>query len=212
MSSLNTPLLACPTRRNRRVAILAFTITGVLHALGLLALQDSLRPQPDYPQPEHRTLTVTLIPSETRRSGSEQSNNTIIISRATRQSRLRTATIPGPAQQLRDRETISVSRKNVSKLVALAVGNAGVGKSLGESIDWQNDLLSIDTHRSARYGNTPQHASRESNNHTQETTARLNREISKATRSDCRNRYFQMGLLAIPMLAVDAMNRSGCQW
>lgn len=212
MGSSITPLLTRPTRRNGRVATFAVVITAALHAVGLLALKDSLRPQPDNPQPEHRALTVTLIPPETRRSGTAPSNDTIHISRTTRQSHSRTATIPGPVQQLRNRETTSVPRQNVSKPVALAVDTAGVSKSPAESIDWQRDLRSIDTHRSARYGKTPQPALREPDNRTQETTALLDREISKAARSDCRNRYSQMGLLAIPMLAVDAMNRSGCQW
>lgn len=212
MGSSITPLLTRLVQRNGRVTIFAVVIAAALHAVALLALKNSLRPQPGNPQPEHRALTVTFIPAETRRSGTAPSNDTIHISRATKQSRSRAATNPSSVQQLRERETTSVPRQDVSTPVAIPADTSGVSKSPDESIDWQRDLQTIDTLRSAQYGTTPQPASREPHNHTQEVTTLLDREISKTARSDCRNKYSRMGLLAIPMLAVDAMNRDGCQW
>ncbi|KVD73735.1 hypothetical protein WS62_08005 [Burkholderia sp. ABCPW 14] len=40
----------------------------------------------------------------------------------------------------------------------------------------------------------------------------LAREMSKASRADCRNAYSGMGLLAIPALAIDAVRDDGCKW
>ena len=38
------------------------------------------------------------------------------------------------------------------------------------------------------------------------------RRTAKAAKTDCRRRHADMGLLAVPMLAYDAMSDSGCRW
>lgn len=45
-----------------------------------------------------------------------------------------------------------------------------------------------------------------------ETRSKLARDIEKAGKEDCREAYAGMGLLAVPMLAVDALRTKGCKW
>ncbi|SMG00505.1 hypothetical protein [Burkholderia singularis] len=42
--------------------------------------------------------------------------------------------------------------------------------------------------------------------------SRLTHQISEAARADCRRAHAQMGLLAIPALALDALRDTGCKW
>jgi hypothetical protein len=38
------------------------------------------------------------------------------------------------------------------------------------------------------------------------------RRTARAAKTDCRGKHAEMGLLAVPMLAYDAMSGSGCRW
>ena len=123
-------------------------------------------------------------------------------------------TMHGTAPRKQSRQ-ISVRREfNEENTHATPVDDAQANYTGKQDLDWQADLGSITAHRSIRYGNAPQiaAASSEGSSPRRETAATLTREVSKAARNDCRNAYSHMGLLAIPMLAIDAMNHSGCKW
>ncbi|VVE78498.1 hypothetical protein [Pandoraea sputorum] len=191
---------------------LAFAITAALHVLGLLALMDFSRPKVDFPRPERRTLTVTLIPAETRRPVTVPPSDASPASRATRSTSSRNAAVSGLVQRRSGGEPISGVVRNPSGPVAPAADASEATKSTNEAIDWRKDIRGIEAHRPAGHGKTPQPFAGEAGNPRESATAVLDREMSKAARGDCRNRYSQMGLLAIPMLAVDALSQSGCQW
>ncbi len=97
---------------------------------------------------------------------------------------------------------------------AFAGGAAVASQAPPANLDWQADLRGIGKPPFARGGGGTRGdaAAREPVKPAQGTAAQLDRDISKAARGDCRNRYAGMGLLAIPMLAADAMNQSGCRW
>ncbi len=46
----------------------------------------------------------------------------------------------------------------------------------------------------------------------QETRTRLEKEIEKAARPDCKQAYAGAGLLAVVPLVLDAARDKGCKW
>lgn len=81
-------------------------------------------------------------------------------------------------------------------------------------LDWQAERGSITSHQPTRYPNVQKIAptpSAESSLH-QGMTAET---LARGYRSDPQRLpkgFFPHGVLAIPMQAFDAMNRSGCKW
>jgi hypothetical protein len=194
--------LTRPTRRRLYVGLLAFAIATILHMLALLALCDWRQPRTGASQPERVPLIVRLIPPEMSMPSAPVS------------VRAHNTTMHGTAPRKQSRQ-ISVRREpKEEKARATPADDAGANHPEKQGLDWQADLGSITAHRSIRYGNVPQIAvaSSEGSSPQHETAATLTREVSKAARNDCRNAYSHMGLLAIPMLAIDAMNHSGCKW
>jgi hypothetical protein len=97
---------------------------------------------------------------------------------------------------------------------AVAVANGASIERGHRDIDWQADLQSIGNNMSQerrvrRPGWPVAQAPQPASPVQRETLAS---EISTTARPDCRNAHAQMGQLAIPMLAVDAVKRSGCRW
>lgn len=48
--------------------------------------------------------------------------------------------------------------------------------------------------------------------HPPEQPSKLARDIEKSGKSDCRQAYGGMGLLAVVPLAADALRNTGCRW
>jgi hypothetical protein len=187
------------TRRRLYVRLLAFAIATILH---MLALCDWRQPRTGASQPEPTPLIVQLIPPE------------MSMPSATSSVRAHNTTMHGTEPRNPSRQISVRLEPKEEKARATPADDARANHPEKQDLDWQADLGSITAHRSIRYGNVPQiaAASAEGSNPQHETAAILTREVSKAARNDCRNAYSHMGLLAIPMLAIDAMNHSGCNW
>ncbi|NOK46576.1 hypothetical protein GTH10_04140 [Burkholderia thailandensis] len=90
----------------------------------------------------------------------------------------------------------------------------------GAAVDWRADLDSLRAARSIRHGPAAAISAMGATGASQgiasprkETAAStLERNLSKASRADCRRAYAGMGLLASPALAVDAVTDAGCKW
>jgi hypothetical protein len=190
-------------RRRFHVGLLAITLATFVHMLALVALCDWQQPPMRASQAERAPLIARLLQPEGPIPSApvfEGTTNTTMRRVASR-------------KQSHD----ATSRRRVPQELAHVTPANEVPAPLAEKpdLDWQADLGSITSHQSIRYPNVQQIAptpSAESSLHQGTAAEILAREVSKATRGDCRKAYSHMGLLAIPMLAFDAMNRSGCRW
>ncbi|WP_230684572.1 hypothetical protein [Burkholderia cepacia] len=85
-------------------------------------------------------------------------------------------------------------------------------------VDWGRDLASIGARRASgrSVAEAAVDVSGASSGHAaprrDTVDARLARGMSGARRIDCRNAYAGAGLLALPMLALDAVRDTGCKW
>ncbi|NIF70301.1 hypothetical protein F3J16_08910 [Burkholderia sp. Ap-962] len=198
-----------------RVTIPAFAMVALLHALALLAFQIPARPSQGQRQQERRALTVRLIPLEAPRPQAAPSSRVSSAFRAAAPSRWRAGTASIPARPAGVHASLARPPDTEHRHQAFAGGAAVASQAPPANLDWQADLRGIGKPPFARGGGGGTRgdaAAREPVKPAQGTAAQLDRDISKAARGDCRNRYAGMGLLAIPMLAAYAMNQSGCRW
>lgn len=187
--------------RSRILApLLACTIAVLIHLLIGLALRYEPAPQVNHSRSQDPRLTVRLIPPTPaakptastapahRRPPPGRNAARTLPSRALPETRIAPRPKPQPAPP-RPAQDIDW-RADLNALAAPSAPFAG------------NRLGTEEAASSATAGVRPKH--------TVEGT--LAREMAKAARSDCRNAYANMGLLAVPMLAVDAVRRTGCKW
>ncbi len=83
--------------------------------------------------------------------------------------------------------------------------------------DWQRDLSSVGKPRRFQYTSPAARAAVAAGASIQQqanaaSESPLEKEAARAAKIDCRANYAEMGLLALPMLARDALSRSGCRW
>jgi hypothetical protein len=87
----------------------------------------------------------------------------------------------------------------------------------GGPLDWQRDLSRVREPRRFQYASPAARAAAAAGSSVQQqasapSASALETEAARAAKTDCRTNYADMGLLAIPMLARDALSRSGCRW
>ncbi len=194
---VNIPLSAGHNRPRRMLApLLACAIAAFLHLLIWLALPNDQPPQATRIPPQNPRLTVRLI--------------------APTFAAAKPATAKVPSHLASPKSRASSARQPLREArVARRPEPQQPPPRPAQEIDWHADLNALTAPRAPFPGNTLGAAAASSATatrpkHTAEAT--LTREMAKAARSDCRNAYANMGLLAAPMLAVDAIRRSGCKW
>jgi hypothetical protein len=83
-------------------------------------------------------------------------------------------------------------------------------------IDWQRALNNVGASRSLHYGSNAERVAEEASAagsvQRQPAEDELTRRATKAAKADCRTAHSSMGLLALPMLAYDALGDSRCRW
>lgn len=89
--------------------------------------------------------------------------------------------------------------------------------AVGRPIDWQRDLSNVSEPRRFQYTSPAARTAAAAGSSAQQPASApsespLEKEASRAAKTDCRANYAEMGLLAIPMLARDALSQSGCRW
>ena len=87
----------------------------------------------------------------------------------------------------------------------------------GSPIDWQRELGRVSEPGRPQYLSSAARAAAATGSSTQQHPSApdespLQKEAARAAKTDCRANYVEMGLLAIPMLARDALSQSGCRW
>lgn len=130
--------------------------------------------------------------------------------------RIAPAAAPSLAQPALRREKPAqrvLTRPSNGERPASIAGSAAAGSAAQENrIDWAADLDSIGRHRYATAGASganPGNAPAVRPKRAQEQFAR---EVAEAARPDCRQAYADMGLLALPALAIDSATQRGCKW
>ena len=217
--------LAVDTARRRRpgVVAVAIVVAVLLHAIGWYVLQrmpaarGPVATQVDAPS-GRIALSVRLIPVTPEHApASEVDRRTgpTAAMRGTRESKSRPAAATPPR------------RATASHSAAPAEATTGGSPDPGErsptraptpDVDWGRDLATIGTRRSTARGpaaatvgalgaSTGLPAARR---HSVDET--LASGVSDARRADCRRAYSSAGLLALPMLALDAVRDTGCKW
>ncbi|MDP9158514.1 MAG: hypothetical protein M3O74_30255 [Pseudomonadota bacterium] len=186
-----------PLRTKTFVGFLAFAIAIILHIFVLLALVHEER-RPRASRPQLAPLLARLIPDE-------------ISMPVSLPGRTHKATVNRAVPRKQSRNGSTDRRVPEGRAPPNVASAADLER---RDPDWQADLGSITSHRSVRYSDEPRMPEPAAGTNVQrESPAEtLEREMSKAVRNDCRDAYSRAGLLAIPMLAIDAMNRSGCKW
>jgi hypothetical protein len=128
----------------------------------------------------------------------------------------REAAAPPPAQPALRREKPGqrlIARPGDGEHPAPIAGSVAAERAAHESgIDWAADLESIGRHRYAiggAQGATRGNAPVVRRERSQEQFAR---GVAQAARPDCRQAYADMGLLALPALAVAGATPGGCNW
>jgi hypothetical protein len=86
----------------------------------------------------------------------------------------------------------------------------------GVPLDWTRSLESVGAARSFHYRSNAERAAAQagaaSPAEQRTTEGELKRRTAKAAKTDCRTAHASMGLLALPMLAYDALKDSTCRW
>jgi hypothetical protein len=184
--------------------LLAFAAAALLHGLVLLFLLTLVRREPPLAavsQTQSEPLVVRLIalPPDAQAvpgDGSERAHKHALAQEPSRGTR-------------------AVRRDRASLPQAPAVTSNTAIEREQQNVDWQADLRSIGENTlsqgaGARRPGWPSARAAEPASETQ--SDKLGREVSEAARRDCRNAHAHLGLLAIPMLAADAIHPSGCKW
>lgn len=218
--------------------VLALAIATSIHVLAWLALErrppsaaDATAPDataPDAstsyaPKPERRALIVKLIPRSPTSppplpssSLSAQRAPTHAASmrgmRAAARDGIRSPPRRVAGDMLPDPVRARAEANDAQRKPAQTPGATAPGA------DWRADLDSVGSFRSIGRGSAAAAVGATGASSglalpRKETAAStLAREMSKASRADCRNTYSGMGLLAIPALAIDAVRDGGCKW
>jgi len=194
--------------RSRRfdVGFVALFITTSVHVLAWLALKDSRTPESVLDNSASIPLTVRLIPF--RRL--EMSALSAPVMRpdkkvATQRYSDRQQNLARPKPQQESAAAHSMPPAVVSP----------APQATDRSVDWQDDLNSVISSPSTRYERarpTFGASSAVAASPTNQVDAVLDHEMSKAARADCRNAHADMGLFALPALAIDTMRGTGCKW
>lgn len=83
-------------------------------------------------------------------------------------------------------------------------------------LDWQSAIDSVSADRAFRYRSNAERAAVQTGTArpAEQRTAEdeLKRRTASAAKLDCRTAHADMGLLALPMLAYDALDGSKCRW
>ncbi|MCA8099049.1 hypothetical protein [Burkholderia contaminans] len=219
-------------RRRSRVVALAVTVSLSVHLLGWFLLQRaSTAAGPNAGTPPRIALRVELIPArpapvasarDAGRAGpaaggrgvdnavrSTQRSAAIATSRVTMRS-------PSDARGVsrRQRETSAGLTEDRSE------NHPETASGSGPDLDWRRDLDAIGARQAVARTRSPAQAAvgalgapsggvaarRDT------VDARLADGMSDARRADCQHAYSGAGLLALPMLALDAVRDTGCKW
>ncbi|AIP61656.1 hypothetical protein [Burkholderia thailandensis] len=223
------------------VGALALTVTAAIHGLAWLALERRPLSAldvavPDAPWSERRALIVTLVPlsasvpSPSPSARSLPPTQRAPAHRASMGDAHAAAREHGRSTSSRSSPAVSVEPEKTreSRTDGQASAEAGdaprtparTSGAAGAVVDWRADLDSLRAARSIRHGPAAAIGAMGATGASQgiasprkETAAStLERNLSKASRADCRRAYAGMGLLAIPALAVDAVTDAGCKW
>ncbi|KWU25368.1 hypothetical protein GJG85_08995 [Burkholderia sp. MS389] len=208
-------------RRRSRVVALAVVVSVSLHLLGWLLMQRV--PPAGSPKSVERprtALRVELIPArptpeviarEIERVGPNAGG------RGNVQSAKRSAVVANAQRAARSSADMPDASHRQGQTTASASANEPA-TAASPDLDWRRDLDAIGAQpRTAR---SPAQAavgalgasSGDTSAHRRAIDARLADGMSGARRADCRNAYAGAGLLALPMLALDAVRDTGCQW
>ncbi|MXN75916.1 hypothetical protein GR157_14380 [Burkholderia sp. 4701] len=196
-------------RQRLGVGVAAFVVAVSMHVAGWLVLRSMPMTgrvvQTQAAETARRALIVEWIPE--RRAADAHSG-----------ARLPRRHDASPAAR---RPEQSISVKNRSPKVEAVIANRAEAVRPdvpAAGVDWRRDLDAIGTPRSV--GRSPAAAAigalgASSGGIAQRrdtVDATLARGVSEARRADCRNAYAGMGLLAIPVLALDTVRDAGCKW
>lgn len=211
-STLAATRHALPSGGQRRYAGwgLAVALASALHVLALLVPLSSPRQAP-LPADSHREALVVrlLAPPDSQRSRAVPSlDNPVSPNTATGAAPKRAPSAPARSGPRRAREPQLPMQPRIDRQANDATP--------APRIDWQSDLRSLAPpgHHydsgiarlgQARTGGAPAPASAS-------VADALVAGAKHAERPDCRHAYASNGLLALPMLAIDALRQSGCKW
>ncbi|KAA0084040.1 hypothetical protein [Trinickia soli] len=95
--------------------------------------------------------------------------------------------------------------------------HSATSAAVAPTVNWQSARGEIGTARSYRYGSNAERATAAMGAGSASlppapTQSEFERQTAKAAKADCREAHANMGLLALPMLAYDALDDSGCRW
>ncbi|EMN5130769.1 hypothetical protein RVV79_003896 [Burkholderia contaminans] len=208
-------------RRRPRIVALAVAVSVSIHVLGWFVLQRALTAAgPTNRERPRVALHFELIPARpspvaiarengragpaSRRSVAQSARHSGAVANARTTARASSDASDGP------RETIAGASADRRGDQPAAAARA--------DIDWRRDLDTIGApQRTAR---SPAQAAVGALGASSGGTLPRRRTVdtkladgmSGAHRADCRNTYAGAGLLALPMLALDAVRDTGCQW
>ncbi|WP_175881393.1 hypothetical protein [Burkholderia sp. BCC0044] len=208
-------------RRRSRVVALAVVVSISIHLLGWLLLQRvSTAVGPKTVERPRTALRVELIPArpapeviarEVGPAGPSAGG------RGTVQSAKRSAAVANARRAARSSADAPSTSHRQSRTTADA-DDSPPATAASPDLDWRRDLDAIGAQpRAARSpaqaavgalgassgGMLPRRRT---------VDAKLADGMSGARRADCRHAYAGAGLLALPMLALDAVRDTGCQW
>ncbi|NTZ06940.1 hypothetical protein [Burkholderia metallica] len=211
-------------RRRSRVVALAVVVSVSIHVLGWLVLQRApTMGGPTTGERPRTALRVELIPArpkldviarEIGRAGPSAGSRDTMQSM---QSAKRAAAAANARRAARSSPDASSTPHRQSGTTADARDNAPA-TATSPDLDWRRDLDAIGApQRAAR---SPAQAavgalgasSGGALPRRRTVDAKLADGMSGARRADCRNAYAGAGLLALPMLALDAVRDTGCRW
>ncbi|KAG8152867.1 hypothetical protein BFF94_013275 [Burkholderia catarinensis] len=215
-------------RRRSRIVALAVAASVSIHLLGWFVLQRaSTTAGPKSGALPRIALRVELIPARPAPAASVRDTGRTgpaargFGSVGAVQSTKRSAAVAAPRMTTRSSsDTESVSHRQRETPAGAIADRPGThpGTASSPDLDWRRDLDAIGSRPAA--ARTPAQAAvgalgassggvaarRDT------VDARLADGMSDARRADCRHAYSGAGLLALPMLALDAVRDTGCQW
>ncbi|CDN60253.1 hypothetical protein I35_1730 [Burkholderia cenocepacia H111] len=212
-------------RRRSRVVALAVAVSVSIHVAGWFVLQWAPRPAgPNTGEKPRIALRVEWIPArpapeviarETGRAGPSPGR------RGTGQSAKRSAAVADARRAARPSPDAPGTSRRPSETRAGPSAAARDGRpatAASADFDWRRDLDAIGARQ--RAARSPAQAavgalgasSGSAAPRRRTVDAQLADGVSGARRADCRHAYAGAGLLALPMLALDAVRDTGCQW
>ncbi|NTZ84756.1 hypothetical protein FCJ61_17545 [Burkholderia metallica] len=207
--------------RRSRVVALAVAVSVSIHVLGWLVLQRaSTMGGPTTGERPRTALRVELIPARPKPEVIAREIGRVGPSAGGRgavQSAKRAAAVANARRAARSSPDAPSTPHRQSGMTADARDNAPA-TAASPDLDWRRDLDAIGApQRAAR---SPAQAavgalgasSGGALPRRRTVDAKLADGMSGARRADCRNAYAGAGLLALPMLALDAVRDTGCQW